>query len=49
MPAAVMKLIGGDHRGAPVQRMEGVQNLNFLPQTPGIMKLRRTAVPPAGR
>jgi hypothetical protein len=39
-----MKLIGGDDRGAPAQRVEGVKNLNLLPQTPGIMKFRRTRV-----
>jgi hypothetical protein len=37
-----MKLIRGDHGRALVQRMEGIQDLNFLPRTPGIMRLLRT-------
>jgi hypothetical protein len=50
MPAAVVKLIGNDHRrGAGT--VDGTdQNLNFLPQTPGIMTLlwsvERTVPPP---
>jgi hypothetical protein len=50
MPAAVVKLIGDNHRRAPAQRMEGIQYLNFLPQTPGIMtslwSVEHTVLPP---
>ena len=42
MATAVVKLIGDDDRGTPVQRMEGIGDLHLLAQKPGIMRLRRT-------
>ena len=41
MATAVVKLIGDDDRGTPVQRMEGIGDLHLLAQKPGIMRLRR--------
>ena len=50
MATAVLKLIGNHDRRESVPRMEGMQNLNFLPQPPGIVRsLRiRTARGPLG-
>ena len=49
VPAPVMKLIGCNDCAAPVEWLEGILNLDFLPQTPGIMRSLQTAAPQAGR
>jgi hypothetical protein len=48
MPTAVVELIGDYDRRSPVQRVEGIYDLYLAPQTPGIMRSRRTAVPSIG-
>jgi hypothetical protein len=43
MPAAVVELIGDHDCRPPEQRVERICDLNLAPQTPGIMRSRRTA------
>jgi hypothetical protein len=49
MPAAVAKLIGNHNRQPAEQWVKWVSDLYFAPQTPGIMRSRRTAVGSAPR
>jgi len=45
MAAAIMDLIGDDHRASARKRMEWVGNRDLASQTPGIMTSRQRAAP----
>jgi hypothetical protein len=49
MAAAVMDLVGDDHRGSPRKRMEWIEDLDLASQTPGIMTSHRIGVVSAPR
>jgi hypothetical protein len=49
MTAAVVKLIGNHNRQPSEQRVEGISDLYFAPQIPGIMRSHRIAADNAPR
>jgi hypothetical protein len=49
MPAAIVELISNDDCRPPKQRVEGISDLYFTPQIPGIMRSHRIAADSARR